>query len=106
MNKEIAGGGWVLVDTALPTDGSLIGEHLIISTNGKRDATYAIRDVKREGNLTKVDCGPISFVSDLKNTDPGKQTISPENFVYDFNEGASFQITSHASWTSNQVKTK
>lgn len=97
MNKELAGGGWVLVDNQLPTDGSLNGQHLIVSTTGIRDATYAIRDVQKEGRLTKILCGPISFVSDFKKSGPGQQ-ISPENFLYEFEEGASFQIPSHAVW--------
>jgi hypothetical protein len=93
MNKELKGGGWLLVDAALPTDGSLNGEQLIIATNGNRDACYSIVDVKREGNFSKVYCGPINFIRDYKGE--GYEG----GYVYDFEEGAMFKITAHAVWS-------
>lgn len=105
MNKMLAGGGWLLVDTALPVDGSLNGQQIIISTEGDRDASYTIRDIKREGKLTKVNCGPISFVTGFKTQTANIQSSEPSNeYLYDFEEGASFRITSHAVWTTKKTK--
>lgn len=92
MNKELNGGGWLLVDQALPTDGSMNGAQLIISTKGDRDACYSIAEVKREGNLTRVYCGPITFVSDYRGND------YKGGYLYDFEEGAPFTITTHKTW--------
>ena len=66
MNRELAGGGWLITDTKLPADGSLNGEQIIVATDYSRDASYTIRNVVRENGLTKIFCGPISFVSDFK----------------------------------------
>lgn len=85
MNKELAGGGWIWVDAKLPLDGSLNGETLMIDNDNDRDAAYTIRSVERDGNLTKIYCGPICFVRGQKG---GK-------YMYEFNEGASFKIATH-----------
>lgn len=100
MNKQFEGGGWILVDTALPTDESLIGEQIMIATNGERDATYTIKKIKREGKLTRVYCGSITFVNDIKKV-IDNQSSNETNYLYDFEEGASFKITSHKEWVSN-----
>jgi hypothetical protein len=92
MNKELKGGGWLLIDKALPADGSMKGAQLIIDTKGNRDACYSIVEVKREGNLTRVYCGPITFISDYKGDD------YQGGYLYDFEEGAAFTITSHETW--------
>lgn len=97
MNKGLNGGGWIIVDKNLPTDGSLIGEQIMIATTGRSDASYTIKEITREGNQSKIYCGPISFVNALK--DSNSTTLSPENLLYDFEEGATFKITSHAVWT-------
>lgn len=102
MNKELPGGGWVMVDTKLPTDGSLNGQELIVDTKGDRDAVYTISNVEREGNLTRIYCGPITFIKGFKTesavitNDPAAK--SPTAYQYDFEEGAGFRITSHAVW--------
>jgi hypothetical protein len=104
MNKELAGGGWLIVDKELPTDGSLTGEKIIINTDTERDASYSIRSVERSGNQTKVFCGPISFVRDYKGGTMEVRTFTvPRDYslgyLYDFEEGAQFIITSHKVWT-------
>jgi oligo-alginate lyase len=104
MNRELAGGGWLLVDTKLPADGSLNGEQIIISTDTERDATYTIRSVAREGNLTRINCGPITFVRDYKGGTMEVRTFTVprdynKGYLYDFEEGAPFRITSHKVWT-------
>lgn len=92
MNKELKGEGWLLVDKALPTDGSMNGAQLIITTKADRDACYSIVKVKREGNLTRIYCGPITFISDYKGDD------YKGGYLYDFEEGAEFTINNHEIW--------
>jgi hypothetical protein len=103
FDKENDSKGWLLVDTKLPLDGSLIGRQIIIETAGKRDASYKIRDVQREGDLTKVLCGNISFISSIKNKAREKNNsnvLSQVNseYLYDFREGDTFKIASYAIW--------
>ncbi|MGV3502856.1 MAG: heparinase II/III domain-containing protein [Adhaeribacter sp.] len=103
MNKEVAGGGWILVDTPLPLDGSLTGEQILISPGGERDATYTIRSVERQGELTKVYCGPISFVRGYKGGEIMVRGAKvPKDYtggyLYDFEEGAAFRISTHSAW--------
>jgi hypothetical protein len=107
MDKEPDGKGWLLVDTKLPLDGSLKGRQIIIETEGERDATYTIHDIKREGNLTKVLCGQVSFITGFKGgnrmvrmaTVPKSYT---QGYIYDFEEGASFKIASQATWDAKK----
>ncbi|MDR6783929.1 enamine deaminase RidA (YjgF/YER057c/UK114 family) [Pedobacter africanus] len=107
MNKGLGGGGWLLVDTALPADGSLTGEQLLIATKGNRDASYTIKNITREGNLTRVYCGPITFVSDYSaaggKDDAGQ---AERRYTYDFDEGATFKVSSHTQWEPNPPATK
>ncbi|MEO6647933.1 MAG: heparinase II/III family protein [Chitinophagaceae bacterium] len=103
MNKELDGKGWLVVDSKLPADGSLNGRQIIIETNEDRDASYTINHVENEGKLTKVFCGPISFIRGFKGGNMVVRTATvpksyTEGYLYDFEEGASFKITSHAVW--------
>lgn len=103
MNRELQGGGWLIVDQKLPADGSLIGQHIIIDPSGDRDASYAISGVEPQGNHTRVYCGPISFVRGYKGEEMVVRRASvPKDytlgFLYDFEEGASFRITNHTEW--------
>ncbi len=103
INKELTGGGWMLVDTKLPVDGSLVGEQIIIDTDQARDATYTIRNVERQGDLTKIYCGPITFVRDFAGGTMEVRTFTvpkyyDKGYLYDFEEGAGFRITSHKVW--------
>lgn len=96
MNKQTSGGGWIVVDQKLPEGDILKGEQIFIATNGDRDASYTIVDVKREGNTSRINCGPISFVSGMK---PSTElSSSGNNYRYDFDQGATFTITSHSEW--------
>lgn len=99
----MTGGGWFLVDTKLPVDGSLKGNQVIIENENERDASYTIQDVKREGNLTRVYCGPITFVRGFKGGEMVVRTAKvakdyTKGYYYDFEEGADFQITVHEEW--------
>ena len=93
----------MLVDSKLPADGSLNGEQIIVETETERDASYTIRSVERENGLTKIYCGPISFIRDFKGGTMEVRTFRvPKNYnmgyLYDFEEGAQFRITSHKVW--------
>ncbi len=97
MNKETFGGGWIIVDQKLPEGDTLKGEQIFVSTTGERDASYTIVDVKREGEFSRVNCGPISFVSGT-NTSSEQSMASGSKYIYDFNQGATFTISSHSEW--------
>ena len=107
MDKSLDGKGWILVDTKLPADGSLTGQQIIIDTKGKRDASYTIHDIQREGTLTKIFCGQISFVSGFKGGNMVVRTATvpktyDQGYIYDFEEGASFKIASQATWKAKE----
>lgn len=104
MNKNPAGSGWVLVDQLLPDNGSLNGEQLIISTEGERNASYTIKSIKREGKYSRIDCGSITFAMGIKPvSDLSKSDQVPE-YIYEFEEGASFSIASHQEWNLKSAK--
>lgn len=96
INKETSGGGWIIVDQKLPEGEVLKGEQIFVTTDGERDASYTIVDVKNEGNSSRINCGPISFVSGMKT--PAEVSAGGNNYRYDFEQGASFTITSHTEW--------
>lgn len=93
MDKDLEGEGELWVDTPLPTDGSLTGENIMIENDRQRSACYEIRRVTREGDRTRISCGPVSFVRGLK--DP--RDVS-KGYVLDFEEGARFSIPRHVVW--------
>ncbi len=97
MNKETGGDGWLLVDAKLPIDKRSVGEQIIIGTKGERDASYRIHDVRKEGKFTRISCGPVTFVTQFKAGDATAKGGARE-YVYDFEEGASFKIASHTLW--------
>lgn len=85
------------VDSELPTDGSLNGEFITIANDGVRSACYEIYSVKRDGNSTRVFCGPVTFIRGFKNPSDPKA-----GFVYDFEIGAPFKIVRHAAWATTK----
>lgn len=97
MDKGFSGEGWLLAETKQPIDNSSIGKQIIIETAGERDASYRIHDVKKKGKLTRIFCGPVTFVSKIKSGDTGKN-VPAQKYIYDFEEGASFKIAAHALW--------
>jgi hypothetical protein len=97
MNKELSGGGWIDVESALPTDGSLVGRKIMIENDNERDACYTIRGVKTDGKYTRIDCGPICFVRGYRGKTAmlrGEEmpTDYSQGYLYDFDEGARFRI--------------
>ncbi len=97
MNRGFSGEGWLLVESKQPVDNNSIGKQIIIETTGERDASYRIHGIKKEGNLTRIFCGPVTFISKIKSADTRKNG-STQKYSYDFEEGASFKIVSHAEW--------
>ncbi|MFQ6098821.1 MAG: heparinase II/III family protein, partial [Armatimonadota bacterium] len=90
MDRDMKADGRIWVDAALPTDGSLVGEQIVIENDGARNACYDIRAVERDGDLTMISCGDVSFIrgyKDPKDPDAG--------FVYNFEVGAAFTVPNH-----------
>jgi hypothetical protein len=104
MDKELDDKGWLLVDSKLPIDKNLVGQQITVETAGERDASYTIHDVQAEGKLTRIFCGAISFVSGFRGGNMVVRTATvpktySEGYTYDFEEGASFKIATHAIFT-------
>lgn len=109
MNKNLKGGGWLLLDQELPSDSSLIGQQIMIETASERDASYTIREIQKEGKHTRIFCGPISFVSGFKGeTMRVRNAVVPKDYslgyTYDFELGASFEISIHREWKPGEIK--
>jgi hypothetical protein len=104
MNRDLQGGGWLVVDSVLPDDGSLIGRQIHIANDNERDATYTICAVTHDGACTRLDCGSISFIRGYAGPTRilrgQKLPISYEaGFLYDFEPGASFRIPLVTEWS-------
>lgn len=100
MNRELNGGGWLWVDAQLPIDGSLTGQQIIMDTNSSRNACYDIHSVERDGKLSKIYCGSISFMRGYASpmTTIRHQPVAEDytkGYLYDFDEGARFRIPRH-----------
>ena len=87
MKKDMAGDGYVWVDTLLPLDAALVGQQMIIANDRVRNACYTIQSVAKDGNLYKVGLGEVCFIRDYQD-----RNDYSKGFVYDFAEGASFII--------------
>jgi hypothetical protein len=103
MNKGLDGGGLIWVDVPLPADGSLTGQQILVRNDNERDACYTIHGVSKDGDLTKIDCGPISFVRSYAGptTAVRAQSLSRDyskGYLYDFKEGDAFTIPAHSLW--------
>jgi hypothetical protein len=103
-NKELTGGGWIIVDTWLPDDGSLNGQQITVDNQNERDATYTIRGIERQGNRSKIRCGPITFIrGDKMNVkDKGRSGADGSGYLYDFEVGAKFVIRGHEVWNKRR----
>ncbi len=54
--------GRIYTETPLPTDGSLIGQWVMVDNDNERDACYRIREVHRKGDQTILEVGDVDFV--------------------------------------------
>lgn len=101
MSRDLAGGGVLWIDTEIPAGADVVGQCLHVDNQNERDATYVIRGVSRDGTLTKLDCGPISFVRGYagETMKLRGQTLPADysrGYLYDFEPGAAFRIPLHA----------
>lgn len=104
MNRQLDGGGWLIVDQTLPTDGSLVGRTLHIANHNERDASYTIRGVTRENGQSRIDCGSVSFVRNYAGpTATVRGQAVPrsydQGYLFDFEVGAEFTIPLVQHWT-------
>ena len=91
MDKDMEDGGRIWVDAELPTDGSLIGESIIIANDDVKNACYTIHAAQRDGEGTMLSLGDVCFIRDYVDRDDYSK-----GFVYNFEEGAAFTILTHA----------
>jgi hypothetical protein len=106
MSHGLDEGGSIIVDTALPADGSLVGQYISVESSSDRDACYQIMQVHKKDDRFVVDCGPISFVRGFKGEQINLRSFSlaknyTTGFQHDFEEGATFHIVNHAMLSGN-----
>lgn len=87
MDWGTEGSGHVWVDAALPEDGSLTGQQILIDNDRVRNACYTIQGAERDGDGTKLYLGRVCFVRGFK--DPNNPGLG---YVYEFEPGAGFLI--------------
>ncbi len=92
MDRDMTDDGRIWVDTELPTDGTLVGEQIIIENDDVRNACYTIERVERDGELTMLSLGDVSFVRDFVD-----RNDYSKGYVYNFEEGAGFTIPHHVA---------
>ncbi len=90
MDRDMEEDGRIWVDAEIPTDDTLVGESIIIENDGQRNACYTIERVERDGDLTMLSLGDVSFVRDFVDRDDYSK-----GYVYNFEEGAAFSIPQH-----------
>jgi len=90
MDKDMKEDGRIWVDIALPTDGTLIGQEIVIENDEQRNACYTIERVERDGEATMLSLGDVCFVRDFVD----RKDYS-KGYVYNFEEGATFSIPNH-----------
>lgn len=103
MNRELKGGGWIVVDQDLPLDGNLLGQQIFVDNQTDRDASYTIERIEQTAKGSKLFFGPITFVNGFLGEEVVIRNVRvPKNYTsgyrYDFEEGASFSIPNHAEW--------
>lgn len=108
MNKSLIGGGWIVVDAELPTDQTLVGKQIIIANDNQRDACYTIHAVTKDGSQCRIDCGPICFVRGYRGPTillrgQAMPADYSHGYLYDFNEGDTFQIPLSKAWSAHQL---
>jgi hypothetical protein len=95
--NDPAARGRIWVDAALPAGEALIDRWIYIENDRARSAVYQIRSVEKDGDLTRISCGQVSFVrgfSDVNDYTKG--------YVHNFEEGAGFVIPTDASWNAGE----
>jgi hypothetical protein len=103
MNRKLDGGGWISLAGDIADPHSLVGRHILIHNANERDAAYPILSAEKDGALTRVYCGPISFVRGYAGPTTRIRGVSlpasyDKGFLYDFEEGATFRVPLHKTW--------
>ena len=77
-----------------PTD-PLDGGYISIENENERDATYRIREVRRDGDRTLIDVGNVDFVRGMVD-----DLDYSKGYLYDFDVGQRFRVvrTYEAQW--------
>lgn len=96
MNKKTSGEGWILVDRPLPE--SVTGQYILINNKTNRDAAYLIKEVAPQGKNTRLNFGPLNFVSGFKGPEVNvRKTRVPQTYdlgyEYEFGIGDAFEIS-------------
>ncbi|MDE2999011.1 MAG: heparinase II/III family protein [Gemmatimonadota bacterium] len=78
-----------------PPADPLDGGYISIENDNERDATYRIREVRREGGRTLIDVGNVDFVRGMVD-----ELDYSQGFLYDFEVGRQFRVvrTYEARW--------
>jgi len=87
MDREMDDHNCLYTNAKLPVGDALAGSWMRIANDGKQDACYEIRSVRREKGRTVIDLGDITFirqVKDPKNYDAG--------YIYNFEVGQTFSV--------------
>ena len=92
MDRDLIDDGRIWVEAELPTGDTLVGQQIVIENDGARNACYTIERVERDGDLTMLSLGDVSFVRDFVD-----RSDYSKGYVYDFEEGAAFTIPHHVS---------
>jgi hypothetical protein len=87
MEKDPRKPATVLVSGELPAASSLVGQQVIFANDGVRNACYTIHGVTREGDLTRINCGNVSFVRGYKD----RKDYS-KGYNYEFDDSTSFTV--------------
>ena len=78
-----------------PPADPLDGGYISIENDNESDATYRIREVRREGGRTLIDVGNVDFVRGMVD-----ELDYSQGFLYDFEVGRPFRVvrTYEARW--------
>jgi hypothetical protein len=87
--------GRIYTEAPLPTDGSLIGQWVMVENDNERDACYRIRKVHRKGDQTILEVGNVDFVRGMVD-----ERDYSRGSLYEIAEGDRFVIPLCAYWES------
>jgi hypothetical protein len=76
--------------TQLPAGGALRGQEIHLRNDRVRNASYAIKEIRRKGGQTVIDLGDTTFVRGSKDDNDLKAGV-----VYDFEPGCTFALPNH-----------
>mgnify|MGYP001602340164 CR=1 FL=1 len=74
----------------LVAGGDLRGQEILLRNDRVRNASYAIKEIRRKGGQTVIDLGDTTFVRGFKDDNDLKAGV-----VYDFEPGCTFALPNH-----------